>query len=58
MPQTCAVHDYDVMKPVVLATWKHGFQGSCPDRSAILAESQVIIVFDLVFNNFMSLYKK
>lgn len=46
MPQTCAVHDYDVMKPVVLATWKHGFQGSCPDRSAILAESQVIIVFE------------
>lgn len=45
MPQTCSVHDYDVMKPVVLATWKHGFQGSCPDRSAILAESQVIFEF-------------
>ena len=41
-PQTCSAHDYDVMKPVVLATWKHGFQGACPDKSAILAESQVI----------------
>lgn len=40
-PQTCTAHDYDVMKPVVLATWKHGFQGACPDKSAILAESQV-----------------
>ncbi|XP_063702096.1 teneurin-m isoform X2 [Culicoides brevitarsis] len=38
----CLSHDYDVMKPVVLATWKHGFQGACPDRSAILAESQVV----------------
>lgn len=41
IPQPCAVHDYDMMKPVVLATWKHGFQGACPDKSAILAESQV-----------------
>ncbi|KAL7287031.1 hypothetical protein TKK_0018763, partial [Trichogramma kaykai] len=39
---SCAAHDYDVMKPVVLATWKHGFQGACPDKSAILAESQVV----------------
>ncbi|CAB3368884.1 Hypothetical predicted protein [Cloeon dipterum] len=42
MPQTCDDHDYDLMKPVVLATWKHGFQGACPDKSAILAESQVV----------------
>ncbi|XP_049696813.2 teneurin-m isoform X10 [Helicoverpa armigera] len=41
-PQACLAHDYDTMKPVVLATWKHGFQGACPDKSAILAESQVI----------------
>ncbi|XP_041973220.1 teneurin-m isoform X2 [Aricia agestis] len=41
-PQACLAHDYETMKPVVLATWKHGFQGACPDRSAILAESQVI----------------
>ncbi|XP_055317051.1 teneurin-m isoform X2 [Sitodiplosis mosellana] len=39
---TCVSHDYDTMKPVVLASWKHGFQGACPDRSAILAESQVV----------------
>ncbi|GFU07605.1 teneurin-m [Nephila pilipes] len=38
----CMEHDYDNMKPVVLATWKHGFQGGCPDKSAILAESQVV----------------
>jgi len=42
MPQPCTTHDYDTMKPVVLATWKHGFQGACPDKSAILAESQVV----------------
>jgi len=40
-PHSCSAHDYDNMKPVVLATWKHGFQGACPDKSAILAESQV-----------------
>ena len=38
----CEAHDYDTMRPVVLATWKHGFQGSCPAQSAILAESQVV----------------
>lgn len=42
IPQPCLAHNYDIMKPVVLATWKHGFQGACPDKSAILAESQVI----------------
>lgn len=41
-PQPCISHDYDSMKPIVLATWKHGFQGSSPDQSAILAESQVL----------------
>ncbi|XP_065159892.1 teneurin-m isoform X3 [Atheta coriaria] len=41
-PMPCNAHDYDAMKPVVLATWKHGFQGACPDKSAILAESQVV----------------
>lgn len=40
-PHACRAHDYDLMKPVVLATWKHGFQGACPDKSSILAESQV-----------------
>lgn len=37
----CTSHDYDLMRPVVLATWKHGFQGACSDRSAVLVESQV-----------------
>lgn len=44
-PQACLAHDYDTMKPVVLATWKHGFQGACPDKSAILAESQASITY-------------
>ncbi|KAK5644102.1 hypothetical protein RI129_007947 [Pyrocoelia pectoralis] len=42
IPQPCSAHNYETMKPVVLATWKHGFQGACPDKSAILAESQVV----------------
>lgn len=42
IPQPCISHNYESMKPVVLATWKHGFQGACPDKSAILAESQVV----------------
>lgn len=41
----CLDHDYDNMKPVVLATWKHGFQGSCPEKSSILAEPQVFYAF-------------
>lgn len=40
--QSCLSHDYNAMKPVVLATWKHGFQGSSSTRSIILAESQVV----------------
>ncbi|CAH1993726.1 unnamed protein product, partial [Acanthoscelides obtectus] len=40
--QPCKSHDYDTMRPVVLATWKHGFQGACADKSAILVESQVV----------------
>lgn len=42
IPHPCSAHNFDSMKPVVLATWKHGFQGACPDKSAILAESQVV----------------
>ncbi|KAK3862550.1 hypothetical protein Pcinc_031597 [Petrolisthes cinctipes] len=41
-PSPCPDHNYDTLKPVVLATWKHGFQGGCPERSAILTESQVV----------------
>nr|XP_027219710.1 LOW QUALITY PROTEIN: teneurin-m-like [Penaeus vannamei] len=42
LPTPCPDHNYDDLKPVVLATWKHGFQGGCPERSAILTESQVV----------------
>jgi teneurin len=38
----CVSHNYDTIRPIVLATWKHGFQGSCASKSAILAESQVV----------------
>ena len=41
-PLSCIDHNYENLKPVVLATWKHGFQGGCPERSAILTESQVV----------------
>jgi len=58
--QACKAHDYDLMKPVVLASWKHGFQGSWSDKSAVLAESQVnseICVFDVLkFYFFQLLY--
>jgi len=42
--QSCDAHDYESMKPVVLATWKHGFQGNCQGTtsSLILPESQVV----------------
>ena len=45
-PTICQAHDYDLMRPVVLATWKHGFQGSCPTQSPILAESQVPFIIN------------
>lgn len=48
--QACKAHDYDLMKPVVLATWKHGFQGSWSDKSAVLAESQVNIIYLFSYN--------
>lgn len=48
--QACKAHDYDLMKPVVLASWKHGFQGSWSDKSAVLAESQVNTLFLILFS--------
>ena len=35
------VHDYDVMRPVIVSTWEHTQLRACPDRSAIIPESQV-----------------
>lgn len=46
--QACKAHDYDLMKPVVLASWKHGFQGSWSDKSAVLAESQVNLIISTI----------
>ncbi|XP_064078294.1 teneurin-m-like isoform X3 [Macrobrachium nipponense] len=38
----CIDHDYDLLRPVVMATWQNSFQGKCPDTDAILAEAQVV----------------
>lgn len=27
--ESCKDHDFDMMKPIVLATWKNGFQVGC-----------------------------
>ena len=40
----CQDHDFNRMKPLVLATWRHGSQGQVPlERSSILVESQSIV---------------
>ena len=40
----CQDHDFNSMKPLVLATWRHGSQGQVPlERSSILVESQSIV---------------
>ncbi|OQR66691.1 teneurin-3-like [Tropilaelaps mercedesae] len=38
----CLPHDADRMKPIVYQTWRPGSQGGCTERSAIIAETQVI----------------
>ncbi|XP_071540810.1 teneurin-m-like [Panulirus ornatus] len=38
----CPPHDYDLLRPVVMATWQNVFQGECPDVDAILVESQAV----------------
>ncbi|XP_042864966.1 teneurin-m-like isoform X4 [Penaeus japonicus] len=38
----CPLHDYDLLKPVVMATWQNGFQGECPEVDAILVEAQAV----------------
>ncbi|XP_042234258.1 teneurin-m-like isoform X2 [Homarus americanus] len=38
----CPLHDYDLLRPVVMATWQNVFQGECPDVDAILVESQAV----------------
>ncbi|KAK7065758.1 hypothetical protein SK128_021648, partial [Halocaridina rubra] len=38
----CPDHDYDLLRPVVMATWQNSFQGKCPDTDAILVEAQAV----------------
>lgn len=38
----CPLHDYDLLRPVVMATWQNVFQGECPYVDAILVESQAV----------------
>ncbi|XP_040567553.1 teneurin-m isoform X3 [Lepeophtheirus salmonis] len=38
----CPSHDVNKIRPVVLATWKHGFQGDIPSQSAVLVEPQAL----------------
>lgn len=41
--QICSDHDYDKMKPMVVATWKQPFQnGQAASKSTILAETQIV----------------
>ncbi|RWS12485.1 teneurin-m-like protein [Dinothrombium tinctorium] len=38
----CVEHDYEVMRPVVLGAWKHGFQAGCNQEKGSIVESQVV----------------
>ncbi|XP_053400283.1 teneurin-m-like isoform X5 [Mercenaria mercenaria] len=42
-PSLCGVsHDHYKLQPVVLSTWQHTQLGSCPEKSTIIPESQVL----------------
>lgn len=42
-PALCADHDFDRMKPIIVANWKQPFKnGNSADKSTVLAESQVV----------------
>lgn len=38
----CPEHDYDLLRPVVMATWQNVLQGECPEKDAILVEAQAV----------------
>ncbi|XP_054167929.1 teneurin-m-like [Oppia nitens] len=38
----CRDHDYDVMKPLLHETLRPGAQGGCTEKSAVIAETQVL----------------
>lgn len=40
--ERCPVHDFHIMKPVVVSTWQMSHRGGCPTERAILTESQVL----------------
>ncbi|XP_014674084.1 PREDICTED: teneurin-m-like [Priapulus caudatus] len=40
--ERCPVHDFHVMKPVVVSTWQMSHRGGCATERAVLAESQVL----------------
>ena len=43
-PAFCGVvHEHYTLQPVVLSTWQHTQLGSCPEKSTIIPESQVLI---------------
>ncbi|GIY16543.1 teneurin-m [Caerostris extrusa] len=42
----CLDHDYDNMKPVVLATWKHGFQGACPEKKLYSCRTTISVGYE------------
>ncbi|XP_041356776.1 teneurin-m-like isoform X3 [Gigantopelta aegis] len=42
-PEACSTeHQHYLLRPVVLSTWQHTQLGACPERSTIIAESQVL----------------
>ncbi|XP_063885071.1 teneurin-m-like isoform X4 [Scylla paramamosain] len=38
----CPLHDYDLLRPIIMATWQNVFQGECPHADTILVESQAV----------------
>ena len=40
--KACTEHDYDLLRPVVMVTALLGEQGDCPDKDAVLVETQAV----------------
>jgi hypothetical protein len=56
IPHLCEAHDSYLMKPVVLGTWKHGLQGASPDKSAVVAKSEVRIYVTFLLYPYIWIY--
>ena len=53
-PAFCGVvHEHYTLQPVVLSTWQHTQLGSCPEKSTIIPESQVLITSIQWINSFL-----